>query len=103
MKLGLGVEMEISGRFSPFGINVELGGLLWTSVLKLAVPPQRLRRDTQPEHQDPAVSATQHSFLLSYYSLTMVLYLIHTLNIQSGFVVGLERIHCSDEVRKWKC
>ena len=28
-------------------------GLWWTNVLNLAVPPQRLRPDTQPEHQDP--------------------------------------------------
>ena len=29
-----------------------LGGLWWTNVLNLALPPQRLRPDTRPEHQD---------------------------------------------------
>ena len=29
------------------------GGLWWTSVLNSALPPQRLRPDTRPEHQDP--------------------------------------------------
>ena len=32
---------------------VELGGLWWTNVLNSALPPQRHRPDTQPEHQDP--------------------------------------------------
>ena len=30
-----------------------LGGLWWSSVLNSALPPQRLRPDTRPEHQDP--------------------------------------------------
>ena len=29
------------------------GGLCWSSVLNLSLPPQRLRPDTRPEHQDP--------------------------------------------------
>ena len=29
------------------------GGLWWSSVLNSALPPQRLRPDTRPEHQDP--------------------------------------------------
>ena len=32
---------------------MEPGGLWWTSVLNLALPPQRHRPDTQPKHQDP--------------------------------------------------
>ena len=32
---------------------MEPGGLRWTNVLNLALPPQRLRPDTKPEHQDP--------------------------------------------------
>ena len=53
MEVGVTVEMEISGR--PFAIcyYVGPGGLWWTNVLNSALPPQRLRPDTQPEHQDP--------------------------------------------------
>ena len=29
------------------------GGLWWSNVLNSALPPQRLRPDTRPEHQDP--------------------------------------------------
>ena len=29
------------------------GGLWWTNVLNSGFPPQRLRPDTWPEHQDP--------------------------------------------------
>ena len=32
---------------------MELGGLWWTYILNSALPPQRHRLDTQPEHQDP--------------------------------------------------
>ena len=53
MELGISVEMEISGRAFAVGYYVELGGLWWTSVLNLALPPQRHRPDTWPEHQDP--------------------------------------------------
>ena len=35
------------------------GGLWWTNVLNLALPPQRLRADTWPEHQDPASHPAQ--------------------------------------------
>ena len=46
VELGLSVEMEISGRAL---VNYTgLGGLWWTSVLNLALPPQRLRPDTRP-------------------------------------------------------
>ena len=34
---------------------MELGGLLWTSVLKLALPPQRHGPDAWLEHQEPFV------------------------------------------------
>ena len=34
---------------------MELGGLWWTSVLSLALPPQRQRPDTRPEHEDPVI------------------------------------------------
>ena len=35
------------------------GGLWWSNVLNLAVPPQRLRPDTRPEHQDPVSHMAQ--------------------------------------------
>ena len=35
------------------------GGLWWSNVLKLALPPQRLRPDTMPEHQDPVSHTAQ--------------------------------------------
>ena len=38
---------------------MELGGLWWTSVLNSALPPQRHRSDTQPEHQDPVSHMAQ--------------------------------------------
>ena len=34
---------------------VDLGGLLWTSVLKLALPPQRHSPDAWLEHQEPFI------------------------------------------------
>ena len=34
---------------------MELGGLWWTNVLTLALPLQRHRPATQPEHQDPVI------------------------------------------------
>ena len=34
---------------------VELGGLLWTSVLNLALPPQRHSPDAWLEHQEPVI------------------------------------------------
>ena len=51
--LGLSVEAEISGRAFADGYYVELRGLWWSSVLNSALPPQGLRSDTRPEHQDP--------------------------------------------------
>ena len=53
MEPGLSVEMEISGRAFAVSYYVEPGGLWWTSVLNSALPPQRHRPDTQPEHEDP--------------------------------------------------
>ena len=59
MKLGLDVEMEISERFLPFGITWSLGGLLWTSVLNSALPPQRHSPDAWLEHQEPFIHTAQ--------------------------------------------
>ena len=39
---------------------VELGGLLWTSVLKLAIPPQRHSPDAWLEHQEPFIHTAQN-------------------------------------------
>ena len=47
------------GELSPFDIYMELGGLWWTSVLNLALPPQRHKADTRPEHQDPVSHMAQ--------------------------------------------
>ena len=38
---------------------MELGGLWWTNVLNSALPPQRHRPDTWPEHQDPVSHMAQ--------------------------------------------
>ena len=38
---------------------MEPGGLWWTNVLNLALPPQRHRSDTRPEHQDPVSHTAQ--------------------------------------------
>ena len=35
------------------------GGLWWSNVLNPALPPQRLRPDTRPEHQDPVIYMAQ--------------------------------------------
>ena len=50
---GLSVEKEISGRAFAILYYVDPGCLWWSNVLNSALPPQRLRPDTQPEHQDP--------------------------------------------------
>ena len=39
---------------------MHLGGLWWTNVLNLALPPQRHRPDAQPEHQDPVIHTAQN-------------------------------------------
>ena len=39
---------------------LHLGGLWWTNVLNLALPPQRHRPDAQPEHQDPVIHTAQN-------------------------------------------
>ena len=51
VELGLSVEMKISERAFAVWYYVEPGGLSWTNVLNSALPPQRLRPDTRPEHQ----------------------------------------------------
>ena len=51
--------MEISGRAFSVWYYMELGGLWWTNVLNLALPPQRHRSHTQPEHQDPVSHMAQ--------------------------------------------
>ena len=53
MELGLSIEMEISGRDFAVWYYMEPGGLWWTNVLSSALPPQRHRPDTWPEHADP--------------------------------------------------
>ena len=50
--LGLSVEMEISRRGLADQYYMGLGGLWWSNVLNSALPPQRLRPDGRPEHQD---------------------------------------------------
>ena len=44
---------------------MELGGLLWTSVLKLALPPQRHNPDAWLERQEPFIHTAKYvgSFL----------------------------------------
>ena len=51
VELGLNIVMEISGRALTNCYYVGLGGLWWSNVLNLGLPPQRLRPDTRPEHQ----------------------------------------------------
>ena len=51
--------MEISGRAFNILYYVGLGGLWLSNILNSAVPPQRLRTDTQPEHQDPVCHTAQ--------------------------------------------
>ena len=38
---------------------METGCLWWTNVLNSALPPQRHRPDTRPEHQDPVIHTAQ--------------------------------------------
>ena len=52
VELGLSIEMEISGRALANWYYIGLGGLWWANVLNSALPPQRLRPDSRPEHQD---------------------------------------------------
>ena len=52
VELCLSVEMEISGRAPADWCYVGPGGLWWTSVLNSALPSQRPRPDSRPEHQD---------------------------------------------------
>ena len=53
MELGLSIEMEISGKAFADWYYVGLGGLWLSNALNSALPPQRLRPDTSPEHRDP--------------------------------------------------
>ena len=53
VELGLSVETEISGRALTDWYFVLPWGLWWSNVLNLALPCQRLRPDTRPEHKDP--------------------------------------------------
>ena len=57
VELDLRVETQIAGRALADWYYVGPGGLWLTNVLNSALPPQRLRPDTRPEHQD--LSATQ--------------------------------------------
>ena len=49
---GLNIEKEISGRALTDSYYMGPGGLWWSNVLNSILPPQRLRPDTRPEHQD---------------------------------------------------
>ena len=53
VEMGLSVETEISGRALADCYYLGLGGLGWSNVLNLALPPQTLRPDIRPEHKDP--------------------------------------------------
>ena len=55
------------------------GGLWWTNVLNSTLPPQRLRPDMRPEHQDP-VSHTES--------------LPHLAGEQTRWVGMLSSFHC---------
>ena len=39
---------------------MELGGLLWTNVLNLALPPQRHSPDSWLEYQEPVIHMAQN-------------------------------------------
>ena len=39
---------------------MELGGLFWTSVLNLALPPQRHSPDAWLEHKEPVIHMAQN-------------------------------------------
>ena len=51
--------MEIPGRAVTDWYYIGPGGLWWTNVLNLALPPKRLRPDTRLEHQDPVSHKAQ--------------------------------------------
>ena len=53
VELGLSIETEISGRALAKWYCVRLRGLWSSSDLNSALPPQRLRSDTWPEHPHP--------------------------------------------------
>ena len=57
--MGLGIEMEISGRFLPFDImwSWEVSGI---PILNLVLPPQMHSPDAWPEHQEPVIHMAQN-------------------------------------------
>ena len=59
VEMGLSIEIEISGRALANCYYMGPGGLCWSSVLSSALPPQKLRADTRPEHQDPVSHTSQ--------------------------------------------
>ena len=59
VELGPSVEMELSGRTLADLYYEGLGGLWWSNVLNLALPPKRLRPDTRAEQQDPVSHTAQ--------------------------------------------
>ena len=85
---GLSVEMEISGRAFSVWYYEGLGGLWWTHVLNTALPSQRLRPDTRPEHEDP-VSHTAASVGMS--------------SEEAGSGCGSPRGRGHWQQRFWKC
>ena len=60
---------------------MELGGLLWTSVLKLALPPQRPSPDAWLEHQEPFIH-------MAVVGRSQVLTSWRTEEVSSSVVVG---------------
>ena len=73
MELGLNVEMELSGRAFAICYYVEPGGVWWTSVLNPALPPQRHRPDTWPEHQLGRFFITTFMFSLLIRNAVLIL------------------------------
>ena len=51
--------MEICGRAFAIWYYMALGVLWGSNVLDSVLPPQRLRPDTQPQHQDPVSHMAQ--------------------------------------------
>ena len=85
VELGLSVEMEISGRALADWYYRGPGGLLWSSVLNSALPPQRLSPDTCLGHQDPVshMSAASVVIIVALFlsqHLSMITYTLFLLN-----------------------
>ena len=66
VELNLSVEVEISGRALFDWYYVGPGGLSWSSVLNSALPPERLRPGTCPEHQDPVSHLEDHRLIIKW-------------------------------------